>query len=231
MSLLDDFPFSSKSYIVKQTTYKKIGQQNSTAFCLTRKLSRSYVYSCRGPWLKAEAISTVELYFASFCIMVCLPGCDGGGVDLEEDWQGGFDGTASYDDVLALHDALHDAQGIVDRSLHLVAVEVVGAAEDDGGCGAGLGLLDEQEFVVADAGLTNFQSVTCITTISMTVLQKWLCNCRVKIKPTFCSKWDLIFSNFDSLYCLKWAVWPDWEKFKQNLRVQLVLWKIMNCFG
>lgn len=46
------------------------------------------------------------------------------------------------------------------RPLHLVTVEVVGTAEDDGGSGALLRSTDKNQLVVANAALCNLSSVT-----------------------------------------------------------------------
>ena len=45
------------------------------------------------------------------------------------------------------------------RPLHLVAVEVVGTAQDDGGGGAFLGALDQDQLVVANSALGNLGSL------------------------------------------------------------------------
>lgn len=57
----------------------------------------------------------------------------GGGEVLEVDGEGGLDGTAAHHQRLGLQHALHHAEGVVHGALHLVAVEVVRAAQDDGG--------------------------------------------------------------------------------------------------
>jgi len=99
----------------------------------------------------------------------CPPRSNRSGEGLEVDGQGRLNGSTADDDVLALHDPLDDAERVVDRPLHFVAVEVARAAEDDGGCGANLGLLDEDQLVVADTRLANFQGVAFKITRNVTI--------------------------------------------------------------
>ena len=62
-----------------------------------------------------------------------LTAADRGGKVLEVDGEGRLDAAAARHNLFGFHDALDDAEGVVDGSLHFVAVEVVGGAQNDRG--------------------------------------------------------------------------------------------------
>lgn len=59
------------------------------------------------------------------------PRREGGREVLQIYGQGGFNGSSAHNDVLALHHPFDDTERIVDGALHLITVEVIGAAEND----------------------------------------------------------------------------------------------------
>lgn len=89
-----------------------------------------------------------------------LAGSDGASKVLQEDGEGGLDGTSSWDDGARFEGTLDGTERVVDGTLHLVELEFVGATEDDGGRAVSLGALDEDALVVGYPLLDNLFGVT-----------------------------------------------------------------------
>ncbi|KAH9397873.1 hypothetical protein TYRP_004202 [Tyrophagus putrescentiae] len=60
-----------------------------------------------------------------------LARANGGGKVLQVHGEGRLDGAPARDHLLRLEDALHGAQRVIERALHLVEEELVGAAQND----------------------------------------------------------------------------------------------------
>lgn len=91
-----------------------------------------------------------------------------GGVVLQVDGQRRLHGAAARHHGLGLQHPLDHAEGVVQRALHLVAHEVVGAAQDDGGRRARFGAEREKQQVSQQGCIRFVDQVSNASSSSLT---------------------------------------------------------------